>query len=98
MPSGLECDPAQLGETVKGHARVLVYAGVRLNPYTETYRALEDRLALMGRITDRATFGTDGMTYVVELSGAELTMIGNRQQVAKDSTTDAGHSHTVTFN
>lgn len=36
--------------------------------------------------------------HTLELTGDELRRIGQRQQVAKTSTTDAGHSHTVTFN
>ena len=32
------------------------------------------------------------------LTAAEVTMIGAQQPVSKNSTNDAGHSHTVTFN
>jgi hypothetical protein len=42
--------------------------------------------------------GSATHNHVVELSTAELTMISNRGQVAKVSTTDSGHNHTVTFN
>jgi hypothetical protein len=68
MPTGPDCDPAQLAQTVREHSRVLVYAGVRLQPYTQTYQVLEDRLVKLGTITDRAGWGGHGMTYVVELS------------------------------
>ena len=36
--------------------------------------------------------------HTVELSAAEVGMIGNRQTVAKPSSSDDGHMHTVTFN
>ena len=36
--------------------------------------------------------------HTVSLTAAEVTMIGARQRVAKTSTNDQGHSHTVTFN
>ena len=36
--------------------------------------------------------------HTVELSADEVTRIGARQQVSKQSTTDDGHSHLVTFN
>jgi hypothetical protein len=36
--------------------------------------------------------------HTVELSAAEVGMIGNRQTVAKTSSSDDGHLHTVTFN
>ena len=36
--------------------------------------------------------------HTVELSAAEVGMIGNRQMVSKTSSNDSGHMHTVTFN
>jgi hypothetical protein len=42
--------------------------------------------------------GTADHPHTVNLSAAEVGMIGNRQTVAKGSSTDDGHSHTVTFN
>jgi hypothetical protein len=42
--------------------------------------------------------GTADHPHTVDLSAAEVAQIGARQTVAKNSTTDAGHSHTVTFN
>lgn len=36
--------------------------------------------------------------HTVDLSADEIARIGARTQVAKSSTTDAGHSHIVTFN
>jgi len=68
VPAGPDCDPAQLREIVRGHDRALVYAGVRLFPYMETPALLETQLATMGTVTERQRFGTDGVTYVVELS------------------------------
>jgi hypothetical protein len=36
--------------------------------------------------------------HTVSLTAAEISMIAGNQQVAKQSTTNNGHSHTVTFN
>jgi hypothetical protein len=36
--------------------------------------------------------------HTVELSAGEITSIAASQRIAKESTTDSGHSHTVTFN
>jgi hypothetical protein len=36
--------------------------------------------------------------HTVDLTAAEITQIGARQQVVKSSSNDAGHQHTVTFN
>jgi hypothetical protein len=36
--------------------------------------------------------------HTVSLSGAEIASIAANQRVAKDSSTNNGHSHTVTFN
>ena len=36
--------------------------------------------------------------HTVELSAAEVGMIGTRQTVSKPSSSDDGHRHTVTFN
>ena len=36
--------------------------------------------------------------HTVDLTAAEVTMIGARQRVSKTSTNDQAHSHTVTFN
>jgi hypothetical protein len=36
--------------------------------------------------------------HTVQLTADEVTRIGARTQVSKTSTTDNGHSHTVTFN
>ena len=40
----------------------------------------------------------EGHTHSVSLTGAEVVQIRGNTRVSKDSTTDAGHSHTVTFN
>ncbi|HSD65882.1 MAG TPA: hypothetical protein VLF95_04235 [Vicinamibacteria bacterium] len=42
--------------------------------------------------------GTATHTHSVELSAAEISSIAASQKVAKESSTDASHSHTVTFN
>ena len=36
--------------------------------------------------------------HIVELSAAEVGMIGTRQTVSKTSSNNSGHIHTVTFN
>jgi hypothetical protein len=36
-------------------------------------------------------------THTVSISQADLTSLKNRQTVTSNSTTDAGHAHTVTF-
>jgi hypothetical protein len=42
--------------------------------------------------------GTATHPHTIQLTGAQLTTIGNSGQVSVTSTTDEGHSHTVTFN
>jgi hypothetical protein len=42
--------------------------------------------------------GTAPHPHTVELTADEVRRIGQRQQVMKTSSTDAGHSHAVTFN
>ena len=41
--------------------------------------------------------GSADHPHMVELTAGEVTQIGVHQAVAKTSTNDAGHSHTVTF-
>jgi len=36
--------------------------------------------------------------HTISLTAAEVTQIAGNQRLSKESTTDAGHSHTVTFN
>ena len=40
----------------------------------------------------------DGHTHAVTLSAAEVTQIAGNTRVSKESSSDTGHSHTVTFN
>jgi len=42
--------------------------------------------------------GTSSHPHTVALSGADLSAIAGNQRVAKESSNDASHSHTVTFN
>jgi len=42
--------------------------------------------------------GTAGHPHTVTLTGADLSAISGNQRVAKESSNDASHSHTVTFN
>jgi hypothetical protein len=41
--------------------------------------------------------GTATHTHTVSVSQSDLTTLKNRQQLVSNSTTDSGHSHTVTF-
>ena len=63
--------------------------------HTATLRAAE--ITAAGAVSLDIT-GTATHPHRVELTGDEVRRIGQRQQVTKTSTTDAGHSHTVTFN
>ena len=42
--------------------------------------------------------GSAGHPHTVALTGAELSAVAGSQRVAKESSNDAGHTHTVTFN
>jgi hypothetical protein len=42
--------------------------------------------------------GSASHTHRVDLSAADLAAVAANQRVSKESTTDSGHSHTVTFN
>ena len=42
--------------------------------------------------------GSSGHNHTVALTGADLSAIAGNQRVAKESSNDASHSHTVTFN
>jgi hypothetical protein len=42
--------------------------------------------------------GTADHPHTIELTAGEVMQIGARQRVSKNSTTDASHQHTVTFN
>jgi hypothetical protein len=42
--------------------------------------------------------GTSSHPHTVALTGADLSAIASSQRVAKESSSDASHSHTVTFN
>jgi hypothetical protein len=42
--------------------------------------------------------GSAGHPHTVALSGSDLAAIAANQRVSKDSSNDAGHTHTVTFN
>ncbi len=42
--------------------------------------------------------GTATHPHTVELSATDVTAVANRQQVAKTSSNDNNHTHTVTFN
>ena len=42
--------------------------------------------------------GTSGHPHTVALTGADLTAIAANQRIAKESSNDASHTHTVTFN
>jgi hypothetical protein len=42
--------------------------------------------------------GSAGHPHTVALTGADLSAIASNQRVAKESSNDASHTHTVTFN
>jgi hypothetical protein len=42
--------------------------------------------------------GTAGHPHTVTLTGADLSAIAGNQRVSKESSNDASHTHTVTFN
>lgn len=42
--------------------------------------------------------GTSAHPHTVALSGSDLSAIAANQRVSKESSNDAGHTHTVTFN
>jgi xanthosine utilization system XapX-like protein len=55
------------------------------------------------RLTAGATYsldiqGSSSHPHSVEITAAELTAIAASSRVSKESSTDSGHSHTVTFN
>ena len=55
------------------------------------------QLTAGGDLTVELTVG-NGHTHTVGLTGAEVVQIRGNTRVAKESTTNGGHSHTVTFN
>jgi hypothetical protein len=66
QPGG--CASAELRDAVQGYRRVLAYAGSRFAPYYHSYQVMEDQLKTLGTIREQQRFGSDGITYVVELS------------------------------
>jgi hypothetical protein len=55
------------------------------------------QLTAAAAVTLDLTVG-DGHTHSVTLSAAEVTQVAGGTRVSKESTSDTGHSHTVTFN
>jgi hypothetical protein len=55
------------------------------------------QLTAGGDLTVELTTG-NGHTHSVGLTGAEVVQIRGNQRVSKESSSTAGHSHTVTFN
>jgi hypothetical protein len=55
------------------------------------------QLTAGGDLTVELTVG-NGHTHSVSLTGAEVVQIRGNLRVSKESTTNGGHSHTVTFN
>ena len=55
------------------------------------------QLTAGGDVTLLLTEGS-GHTHNVSLTGGEVVQIRDNQKVAKESTSNSGHSHTVTFN
>jgi hypothetical protein len=42
--------------------------------------------------------GTAGHNHTVTLAASEITAMAGNQRVSKESSSDSGHAHTVTFN
>jgi len=55
------------------------------------------QLTAGGDVTLLLTEGS-GHTHNVSLTGGEVVQVRDNQKVAKESTSNSGHSHTVTFN
>lgn len=55
------------------------------------------QLSAGGDVTLLLTEGS-GHTHNVSLTGGEVVQVRDNQKVAKESTSSAGHTHTVTFN
>lgn len=72
------------GTVSANHGHVATVTGVQI-----TAGAAIANLDIMGTATH---------THTVSLTATQVQQIGSRQRVAVDSTTDAGHQHTVTFN
>lgn len=53
---------------------------------------------MAGNAIQLSITGAADHPHTVTLSAAEVTQIGARQRVSKESSSDASHSHTVTFN
>jgi len=63
--------------------------------HTATITAAQ--LTAGGDLTVQLTEGS-GHTHSVGLTGAEIVQIRDNQRVSKESSSNSGHSHTVTFN
>ena len=55
------------------------------------------QLSAGGDVTLLLTEGS-GHTHNVSLTGGEVVQVRDNQRVAKESTSNSGHTHTVTFN
>ena len=55
------------------------------------------QLSAGGDVTLLLTEGS-GHTHNVSLTGGEVVQVRDNQKVAKESTSNSGHTHTVTFN
>ena len=63
--------------------------------HTATITAAQ--LSAGGDLTVQLTVG-NGHTHSVGLTGAEVVQIRDNTRVSKESSSNSGHSHTVTFN
>jgi hypothetical protein len=71
-PSG-ECDPTTLVNATTGYTRAIVYTGIRVVPYKDALQVLGRRLGELGTVTDKRTFSSDSIVYVVELHNPPWT-------------------------
>jgi hypothetical protein len=71
--------------------------GTISNNHGHTASISSAQLSAGGALTLDIRGGSDH-PHTVELSAGEITTIAGNGRVSKESTNDAGHSHTVTFN
>jgi hypothetical protein len=70
LPNGA-CDQAALRKAINKYARLIVYSGIRLDPYKDAPDVLDRRLGEIGTVTERRTFGAGhSIVYVVQLRAA----------------------------
>ena len=72
-------------------------AGTISENHGHTVTITSAQITAGGALTATLTTG-NGHTHTINLTAAQVVSIGQNQRVSVTSSTDAGHSHTVTFN